>query len=79
VLLLDEPTQGVDIAAKAQLHRLIRDFSARGGAVVLASSEFDELIALSDRVLAMRNGAIVANLAGRGGLSEPALRRTLGG
>ncbi len=79
VLLLDEPTQGVDIAAKAQLHRLIRAFAARGGAVVLASSELEELIALSDRVLAMRDGAIVASLAGGAGLSEPALRRTLGG
>jgi ABC-type sugar transport system ATPase subunit len=79
VLLLDEPTQGVDIAAKAQLHRLIRDFAARGGAVALASADFDELLALSDRVLALRDGAIVAELTRAAARDGPALRRILGG
>ena len=79
VLLLDEPTQGVDIAAKAQLHRLIRDFAARGGAVALASADFDELLSLSDRVLALRDGAIVAQLGRDRGLTEQSLRRILGG
>jgi ABC-type sugar transport system ATPase subunit len=78
VLLLDEPTQGVDIAAKAQLHRLIRDFAAGGGGIVLASADFDELLSLSDRVLALRDGAIVADV-GRDHLTEQTLRRTLGG
>jgi len=83
VLLLDEPTQGVDIAAKAALHRLIRDFAARGGGVALATSDFEELLALSDRVLSMQDGAFLASPAldrQRGaGLSEQALRRVLGG
>jgi ABC-type sugar transport system ATPase subunit len=79
VLLLDEPTQGVDIAAKAALHRLIREFAARGGGVALTTADFDELLSLSDRVLALRDGAIVARLGQRDGLSEQALRRTLGG
>ena len=79
VLLLDEPTQGVDVAAKALLHRLIRDFAARSGAVALASADFDELLALSDRVLALRDGAIVANMRGDERLTEQDLRRTLGG
>jgi ribose transport system ATP-binding protein len=79
VLLLDEPTQGVDIAAKAALHRLIRDFAARGGGVALTTADFDELLSLSDRVLALRDGAIVAQLDHRAGLSEQALRRMLGG
>jgi ABC-type sugar transport system ATPase subunit len=78
VLLLDEPTQGVDVAAKAQLHRLIRDFAARGGAVTLTSADFDELLELSDRVLALRDGAIIADM-GREHLTEQSLRRTLGG
>ncbi|MBI3513423.1 MAG: sugar ABC transporter ATP-binding protein [Proteobacteria bacterium] len=79
VLLLDEPTQGVDIAAKAALHRLIRDFARRGGGVALTTADFDELLSLSDRVVALRDGAIVAQLGQRDALSEAALRRVLGG
>jgi ABC-type sugar transport system ATPase subunit len=79
VLLLDEPTQGVDIAAKAALHRLIRDFAAAGGGVVLSTADVDELLGLADRVVALRDGAVVAELDARDGLSEAALRRVLGG
>jgi ABC-type sugar transport system ATPase subunit len=79
VLLLDEPTQGVDIAAKAALHRLIREFAARGGGVALTTADFDELLTLSRRVLALRDGAIVARLDHGAGLNEQTLRRTLGG
>jgi ABC-type sugar transport system ATPase subunit len=79
VLLLDEPTQGVDIAAKAALYRLIRDFAASGGGVALTTADFDELLQLSDRVLAMRDGAILAAFTRGRGLNEQAVRRTLGG
>ncbi|MEJ0068971.1 MAG: hypothetical protein WDO24_09870 [Pseudomonadota bacterium] len=79
ILLLDEPTQGVDIAAKAALHRLIRDFAARGGGVVLASADFDELLSLSDHVLAMRDGAVLARFARDDPGAAQGLRRTLGG
>jgi rhamnose transport system ATP-binding protein len=63
VLILDEPTQGVDVAAKAELHRLIREQVERGLAVLLISSELPEILALSDRVLVMRRGRIAAELA----------------
>jgi ABC-type sugar transport system ATPase subunit len=79
VLLLDEPTQGVDVAAKVLLHRLIRDFAVHGGAVALASADFDELLSLSDRVLALRDRAIVARLGRDARLSEQTLRGILGG
>lgn len=62
VLILDEPTQGVDVAAKTELHRLIRDQVARGLAVILISSELPEILALSDRVIVMRRGRIAAEL-----------------
>ena len=62
VLLLDEPTQGIDIAAKAQIHALLRDFAARGGGVLLASSDLSELANLCDGVLALRHGSIVARI-----------------
>ena len=62
VLLLDEPTQGIDIAAKAQIHALLRDFAARGGGVLLSSSDLSELANLCDAVLALRHGSIVARI-----------------
>jgi ribose transport system ATP-binding protein len=70
VLLLDEPTQGVDVAAKAQIHALLRDFAARGGGVLVNSSDLSELVRLCDTVLAMRRGAIAAHLARADGLDE---------
>jgi ABC-type sugar transport system ATPase subunit len=62
LLILDEPTRGIDIGTKFELYRLIDAFAARGKAVLLVSSELPEILALSDRVLVMRNGAIVAEL-----------------
>jgi ribose transport system ATP-binding protein len=54
VLLLDEPTRGVDVGAKFDIYSLIRDFSARGTAILLASSDLGELLGLCDRILVMR-------------------------
>ncbi len=73
VLLMDEPTQGIDVAAKAHIHRLMAEFAARGGAVAFASSELHELLALADRVLAMRHGEVSATFE-RAQLDERALR-----
>jgi len=62
VLLLDEPTRGIDVGAKAEIYRLIEDLKGRGIAVVLASSELPELMALSDRILVLREGRATALL-----------------
>jgi ribose transport system ATP-binding protein len=59
VLLIDEPTRGVDVAAKTQIHHLITDLAADGMAVVCVSSEIEELLALSHRVLVLRHGRTV--------------------
>jgi ribose transport system ATP-binding protein/rhamnose transport system ATP-binding protein len=64
ILILDEPTRGVDIGARADIHRLIRDLAARGMAVLVVSSEPDELPDLCDRVLVMVEGRIVRELTG---------------
>jgi ribose transport system ATP-binding protein len=56
LLLLEEPTRGVDVGARAEIHALIRGLSARGCAVILASSDLPELLGLSDRVLVLRDG-----------------------
>jgi ABC-type sugar transport system ATPase subunit len=79
VLLLDEPTQGIDVAAKAQIHGLIRDFVARGGGALIHSSDLAELSRLCDGVLAVRQGRIVATLDRASGLDEPTLRAAIGG
>ena len=59
VLLLDEPTRGVDVGARAELYALIRDLAARGVGIVLVSSEVPEVLALADRVLVVREGRVV--------------------
>jgi len=59
VLLLDEPTQGVDIAAKADIHRLVDEAATAGSAVLVSSSDEVELARLCHRVLVMRDGVIV--------------------
>ncbi|MGE0802519.1 MAG: sugar ABC transporter ATP-binding protein [Lautropia sp.] len=76
VLLLDEPTNGIDIASKALIHRRIRQFSERGGAVLIASSEAQELLFLSDRLCILRQGRLTANLT-RENLTGEALRFAL--
>ncbi|MGQ4599407.1 ATP-binding cassette domain-containing protein [Nocardia sp. R6R-6] len=62
VLLLDEPTQGVDVGARAEIHALIRSAADAGAAVLLVSSDFDELAAAADRVLVLHEGRIVAEI-----------------
>ena len=64
VLLLDEPTQGVDVGAKADLHRELMAVAGQGAAVVISSSDLEELADLSDRVVVMSHGRVVAELAG---------------
>ncbi len=62
ILLLDEPTRGIDVNAKFELYHLIRDLASRGMSVIMASSEMPELLALSDRILVMSEGLIVTEL-----------------
>lgn len=62
LLLLDEPTHGVDVAAKAQIHAHIRRFVAQGGAVLMASSDVPELLAISDEIQILRQGHVTGRL-----------------
>ena len=64
ILLLDEPTRGVDVAAKAELYRIITDLANQGFGVVVVSSEIEELCGLCTRILVMREGEMVADLDG---------------
>ncbi|HNX33899.1 MAG TPA: sugar ABC transporter ATP-binding protein [Kiritimatiellia bacterium] len=62
IVILDEPTRGIDVGAKAEIYTLIAELAAQGRAVLLISSEMSELLALSDRLLVMRQGEVVAEL-----------------
>ena len=63
ILLVDEPTRGVDVGAKREIHQLLRDLAARGVAIVMVSSELPEILAVSQRIMVMREGRVTAELA----------------
>jgi ABC-type sugar transport system ATPase subunit len=69
LLILDEPTKGVDIGAKAEISQIIIRLVTQGTAILLISSELPEVLSLSDRVLVMRSGRIVGEIP-RGSLSQ---------
>ncbi len=64
VLIVDEPTRGIDIGAKVEVHALLSDLAAKGMAVLLISSELPEVLGMADRVLVMHEGRITAELSG---------------
>ncbi len=68
VLVFSEPTRGVDVAAKAAIYRIMRDLADRGRGIVMISSDLPEVVGVSDRILVMREGAVVGELPG--GASE---------
>jgi rhamnose transport system ATP-binding protein len=65
VLILDEPTQGVDVGAKSEIHKIIRQLAARGIATLMISSDLPEILGVSDRIAVMRDRTIVATLPGK--------------
>ena len=71
VMIVDEPTRGIDIGSKIEIYNLLRDFTRQGGSVILISSELSEVIGLSDRVVVFKEGRIVGEL--QSDLTEHAL------
>ncbi|MFT4286105.1 ATP-binding cassette domain-containing protein [Nocardioides sp.] len=78
LLILDEPTQGIDVGAKAEVHRLVADLAAQGIGVLMISSDLPEVLGMSDRVLVMRSGRLVAEF-GRDEASEESIARAATG
>ena len=70
LLIVDEPTRGIDVGAKAEVHELIRNFVARGGAALVISSDLPEVLAMGDRILVMREGRQMAILDHAGASQE---------
>ena len=77
VLILDEPTRGVDVGAKSQVHQLIRNLAAKGVATLVISSDLPELLSLCDRLLVVRSGRIAGELQGARATQEAVLALAL--
>jgi ribose transport system ATP-binding protein len=78
VLILDEPTQGVDVGAKADIHRLVDEAAAQGTAVLVVSTDHEELVRICDRVIIMRRGHAVDVLKGAALTNDNITAMTIG-
>jgi rhamnose transport system ATP-binding protein len=78
VLILDEPTRGIDVGAKAEVHRLISQLATEGMAIILISSELPEVLAMSDRILVMREGHIVSEFSRKDADQERVISAAMG-
>lgn len=78
ILIVDEPTRGVDVGAKSEIHRLLDELACQGLAVIVISSELPEVMNLSRRIIILRNGSIAGELE-RPQFSQPALMRLMAG
>jgi rhamnose transport system ATP-binding protein len=78
LLILDEPTQGIDVGAKAEVHQLMTELAAQGVAILMISSELPEILGMSDRIAVMRGGTIVTTLDRAEATQENILALALG-
>ena len=78
LLILDEPTQGVDVGAKAEIHRLMSELAGAGLAILMISSELPEILGMSDRIAVMHRGTIAGILDRGAATQESILERALG-
>jgi rhamnose transport system ATP-binding protein len=78
VLILDEPTQGIDVGAKAEIHRLMSELAGRGIAVIMISSELPEVLGMSDRIAVMHGGTVVGTLDRAAATQEAIMELALG-
>jgi ribose transport system ATP-binding protein/rhamnose transport system ATP-binding protein len=74
VLIVDEPTRGVDVGARAEIYRLLRELAGRGMALLVVSSDLPEVLTLADRIIVMADGRTVGELDGSEAGEESVLR-----
>ncbi|WP_321852581.1 sugar ABC transporter ATP-binding protein [Burkholderia diffusa] len=79
VLILDEPTRGIDVGAKSEIHRLMSQFAQQGLAIVMISSELPEILGMSDRVIVMREGRVAGELSRGEASQERIMKLATGG
>ncbi|HEY4168436.1 MAG TPA: ATP-binding cassette domain-containing protein, partial [Reyranella sp.] len=78
LLILDEPTRGIDVGAKAEIHALIGKLAETGVSVILISSELPEILGLASRILTLRDGQVTASLDGKTATEESVMTALLG-
>ncbi len=78
VLILDEPTQGVDVGSKSEIHRLMIELAERGAAIIMISSEMPEILGMSDRIAVMHEGTIAGVLSREAATQQQILSLALG-
>jgi ABC-type sugar transport system ATPase subunit len=78
-MLLDEPTRGIDVGAKSEIYRLMDDLARDGKAILLISSELEEVLSMSDRILVMREGRIVGEFEREEATQERVMTSATGG
>jgi rhamnose transport system ATP-binding protein len=77
LLIVDEPTRGIDVGAKAEVHALLRELAGQGVAIMVISSDLPEVLSLADRVIVMREGRIVGEFPGPEATEEAVMRRAV--
>ena len=77
ILIIDEPTNGIDVGAKEEIHDILRDLAKQGIGIIMISSELPEVLAVSDRILVMRRGRIVAEIEGGKATQEDIMSKAL--
>lgn len=77
VLIIDEPTNGIDVGAKREIHQLLRSLAAKGMGIIMVSSELPEVLAISDKVLVMRHGRITGNFDGENVTQEEIMNKAI--
>lgn len=78
ILILDEPTRGIDIGAKSEIYRLMSELAAQGKAIIMISSELPEIIGMSDRIVVMHEGKVTGILDAADATQEKLLRYAAG-
>ena len=79
LIILDEPTRGIDVGAKAEIYRIMRDLANSGAAILMISSELPEILGMADRVLVMHGGQLVAEIPGASATEEAIMYAATGG
>ena len=74
MLIVDEPTRGVDVGARAEIYRILRDLKSKGLALLVVSSDLPEVLTLADRIVVMADGRTVGEMPGEGATEEDVLR-----
>jgi len=78
VLIADEPTRGIDVGSKSEIHHLLRRFTEDGGAVIMISSELPEILGMSDRIAVFHEGSVVGELKSAEATEEKIMRLAMG-